>query len=173
MIDFSLDFAPHDTRARVFSIQELANALHCSESLVKHMLKETGNPGRNPNGSYELDKWNAFFEAREKTRHLESGDAKSVSLRERSAKAALAELRLEKERGSLVELAVVEKSALEAASTIKAVHFRTACTDAVSRISAALMLDHTGTGKLLEEMRLFHENFCAAVMETFLSKNTG
>lgn len=167
MVDFSLEFAARDTRARVFSIQELANALGCSESLVKHMLKEQGNPGRNPNGSYELDKWNAFFAGRDNSLRLEADSFRRLSAREREAKAALAELRLEKERGALVEVSIVEKSALEAAGKIKAVHFRSACVDFVSRVASVLALDRGKTGRLLEEARAFHESFCQQVCDAF------
>lgn len=135
------------------------------------MLKESGNPGRNPNGSYELDKWQTFYDTREASARLNTPDARGVALREREAKAALAELRLEKERGTLVELAIVEKAALEAAAKIKAVHFRSACVDAVSRIAAALALDRSGTGKLLEEMRAFHDDFCATVHSALTQEN--
>lgn len=167
MVDFSLDYAGTDVRKRVSSIQELSDVLGCSESLVKHMLKESGNPGRLPNGSYDAEKWKSFYLSRDGNLTINAGEsARDIVLRERAAKAALAELKLERERGNLIPSEEVEKAASEVAARIKSIHFRSACVDLPSKLSALLGLDRMQTGALVGALRAFHGEFFGAVSDS-------
>lgn len=160
----------------VSSKDKLADALGISVPTVSRMLREPGCPGRTQNGSYSVEAWQSFVE----TRKLAGGDlegesaadeksqAREYALRERKAKAELAELRVQKERGELVAVVEVEKAAREFAMRLRKYHERACTVEAVSELAGALGLEGREFSVLLEFFERFHENFCRKITATSL-----
>lgn len=176
---FTLDYADVDSRRYVPSRRTLAAALGCSVRTVADMLLEPENPGKTENGSYPLESWKRYFAERKKAREEEDApvddapDAaetaslprqmKRAMLRERLAKAELAELNAAARRRELVELSEVKNAAYQFSARLKTVHARAATVDAVNALAVLLELDSAKTARLLEFMEKFHDEFCAKI----------
>lgn len=169
---FALGYGEVDVTRFVSSREKLATSLNCSVRCVAAMLAEPGNPGRTQNGSYELEKWRAYFAARKPAENDEAPDKASVKrelqnavLRERLAKAEIAELNAAARRGELVELASVKKEVAALAARLRAFHHREMTVEAISVLAHRLALDDWQVGVLLEFMEEFHLSFCKKISE--------
>lgn len=90
---------------------------------------------------------------------------KLAMLREREAKADLAELNAAQRRGELIEVSEAENAAFEFAARLRAVHARAATVDAVNELSNLLELDSDQTTRLSLFMEKFHDEFCKKISE--------
>lgn len=178
---FALGYGDPDTTRFVSSREKLAQALGCGVRTVATMLSEPGNPGRTQNGSYDLAKWKTYFAARKNEiagDDCEDSDfaltsapgnikqaLQSELLRERRAKADLAELNAAARRGELVELASVKKEVASIAASLRAFHHREMTVEAVNVLAFRLALDDNQVGALVEFMEEFHLAFCKKISE--------
>lgn len=160
---FNLDFAETDTRLFVPNKKELAAVLGCDLSTVSRMLDEPGNPGREIGNVYSVQKWRDYFSSRG---NIPAGTEAaavidSAKVRERVAKAALAEIALQKARGDLLE------GELEAvrnfASRLREVVKREIVVNGTNAVAAEFAFDRAQTGRLYEILNHIYGSICDAV----------
>lgn len=168
-----LSYGDADRTRYVSSREKLSHELGCSLRLVSMMLNEPGNPGRTQNGSYDLQKWKPYFSTRKNDdddeldlsipgKNTKQELAEAV-LRERRAKAELAELNAAARRGELVELSQVQKEASEFSARLRAFHHREMTIEAVNELAIKLELEDAQVAALVEFMEDFHIRFCRKV----------
>ena len=163
METLTLDYADADVRKFVYSRDELAFALGCSVRKVAELMKVPGCPGRLTNGSYPLPAWKKFYRefdprSAESVRELEK-----IRLRERAAKAQLAELLVRERIGDLVRMSaaveIIRAFAVGVRDELGA-RMQGALRDAVI---LKLGLDNAGAEALAAAFENFRREFCASV----------
>ena len=107
MDTLTLTHPDEDVRPFVYSRDELAVALGISVRKVAELLKFPDCPGRNSNGSYPLKEWKEFFKKYDARAAGNDRELYAIRLRERAAKAELAELEVRERLHELVRCADV------------------------------------------------------------------
>lgn len=166
----------------VSSRRALAAALGCTEKIVNLMKLEKNNPGTTTNGAYDVNKWLFFYSERQKRLHGEdifldpdepdtkkslAGELRLATLREKKAKADIAEFTAQQKRGELINAAVAKKEAFSFAAKLKAIHARLLTVDAVNEISIKLGLSAEKTADLVNYMETLHDIFCQRVVQKY------
>jgi phage terminase Nu1 subunit (DNA packaging protein) len=106
--------------SHVQTIVELAQALGCDRRTVQRHLKREGNPGRKPDGRYDVAAWRTYLA---QFGGVDEDEFEELEPQLRSklmaVKVAMAELELDRQRGELVSVDSVRQLGAELGAAIR------------------------------------------------------
>ncbi len=156
-------------------VADLAAAVGVSKATIDRALKEPGNPGRNSNGTLNIERWKKYIA--ERKQRIEQGSslgdsepAQSVAaelkvarLRKEQAQAEKAELDLAARRGELIPLADAEHAAFKFSSLLRARHKRAVTCDLFNALAGAINIPREQLPAILDILEKFHHDFATTI----------
>lgn len=155
-------------------VADLAAAVGVSKTTIDRALKEPGNPGRNSNGTLNIERWKKYMA--ERKQRIEQGtlddsepaqsvaaELKVARLRKEQAQAEKAELDLAARRGELIPLADAEHAAFKFSSILRARHKRAVTCDLFNALAGAINIPREQLPAILDILEKFHHDFATTI----------